>query len=1163
MKYPLHPRASWILAVASAVSILSMSVNPPRAFAQAAPGEAPITAPDAREYKAAEDLFTQGQFKEAADRFEKFLEKYKMLSPRSLDAKFRLAIAYVQQALYDDASRHLKELIANPKVEVAAKEMAQLLIAKSLTLKAFKMPADSEPQKVAQRKIFGDAIKEYDAFMAAYPRSADLDSAHFLRATLFLQSDEYDEAVKGFSTVTRIVNSPFRFEAVMWVGKTFFIQANSLLEVKGGKEPTPEAIAQALALFEKAQPSLEYTYKTSGDVAMQNDAVFFAGQMLLTRSQHVTAPDEEQQKQRQAAFLNGSLEAFRAVRSVEEVLQAQDEKIKRYQGQIQLLRPGTAEYLPYKNRLENLIDHEEEKKDKFKSGQDQYLAARLAIARIFLFLKKTDEARVLIRHLLGQKELFDKDKESQASIAALLCLTYAEQKKADKAFETYQEFRKDFKGNAVGDNLPLLVANALVEQGKAVEAEQVVAEGQADYKDWRFASDSVQVLTAAALKRGDYTKALDLCNKLLAGTLKPEVEAQTLFIKGSVQQAKALEGTDAALAGEALQTYKVMRDKFPNAPQAEDAWFNSCQILVGTDTPQAVKELESFLGKFEGGGGKSENTKTNMPTAQYLLGSALAIANQPDKAVAAWRKVIEKYPDSDPAPGAYFKIFDVDTEKKDYPAALKVMEDFLQKYPKHENVYYAYNNIAEFLFSGTLEPKATPDGKPLSRSAAAATSIDAGTMKLYDYVDYELSNNLERKRGDSSLMKIADRWVKELSKLPPYLTQNADQRAMWQKAVDSSVAAVERLLKDYPKSERVAEGLERLVAVQSARRKAQQADAAQIETYFKDLVGKFGSDPLVKAKIQVALASFLHESDPKRAFAVMEDSFRAVPEPVKKQDVEGGPERVVATFTPADFDRYLAGLFEARRTDDVTKVVGRIRQEYPLEDKDDPASVSASIRDGQSVALFWEAKLLLDQGKVTDAGAKFSTLKEKFPKSAKALEADYGVILGEFEESGKVKDDYLKRLQKIISTQTGKNFELQAKALFLSGRLLEARKDFDAAVETYRKVHGSYSSVPKLAAEGLWKAAQIAEKQATDDPAFPVRTAKERRAAAEARAADAKAAAAAAAASKPEEEKPSAEKPAPSKSDVSQPAKPDGTSAEKPAEKPADKPAAETSGAQK
>ena len=784
-----------LIAAASAAVFAFTALHSPALLAQikpAAPGTPPVTAGDAKEYEAAEALFNAGKFKEAADAFEKFIEKYKMFSPRSLDAKFRLSIADVQDGRYEDALRHLRDLIANAKVEPPAKEMAQLLIAKSLTLKGFKMPAETDAQKGPQRKTFGEAIKEYDTFITAFPKSRDMDSALFLRATLLLQSDIYDEAIKGFDAVRRYPGSPFAWEAMMWVGKAYFIQANTLLEAKGGQEPKPEDIQKALALFDSAQPWLEQTYQKSGDVALMNDAVFFAGQMQLTRSQHATAQDEEQQKQKQALMLNASLEAFRAVRSVEEVVEAQDAKIKGLDQQIKLLKPGTPEYLPMKTRYENLINHEEEKKDKFKSGQDQYLAARLSITRIFLFLKKTDEARTLIRHLQGQKDLLEKDKEAQATIAALLCLTYAEQKNSAKALETYQAFRTAFKSNPSGDNLPLLVANLLVDQGQAQKAEQIVAEGQADYKDWRFVTEATQVLTAAALKRGDYDKALGLCNKLLGGHLKPDVELQTLFLKASVQQAKALEKSDPASADGALATYKVLRDKYPGTAQSEDAWFNSSEILAGKDPGKALPELQKFLAQFEGGGGKSENTKANIPTAQYLLGACFDRTNQKDKAIEAWRKTIEKYPASEPAPGAFFKIFDVYHEKKDDAAALALMEDFLKKYPKHENVYFAYNNIAEFLFSGTLDAKAGAGVKPAPKGQPSLANIEAGVKKLLDYVDYELSNNLEKKRGDGSLIKIADRWLKERAKLPPYLTQNNDQRAIWQKAADGVVAAVER-----------------------------------------------------------------------------------------------------------------------------------------------------------------------------------------------------------------------------------------------------------------------------------------------------------------------------------------------------------------------------------
>ena len=1098
----------------TAITLLTGLMAPPSLRAQAPPAQP--AGPETQEYNAADKLFTDGKFKLAGDAFDKFLAKYKMLSPRSLDAKFRLAVARVQEGLYDDALKHLRELIANTKVDVAAREMAQLLVAKSLTLKASKMPVDSQPLRDLQKKVFTEGIKEYDAFITSFPKSRDMDSAQFLRATLLLQSDSYDEALKGFAVVARMAPpGPYGWESLMWIGKTFFIQGSTLLQPKGGKEAPPEDVKKAMGIFDNAEPSLTQAYQNSGDVALMNEAVFFVGQMQLTRSQYVNAEDEAGKK-KQADRLKASLAAFRAVRSVEEVVEAQTAKIKALEQQITLLPKGTADYLPLKTRYENLIGYEEEKREKFKSGQDQYLAARLAIARIFLFLHKTDEARTLMRLLLTQKELFEKDKDSQATIAALLCLTYAEQKNTAKALETYQDFRKEFKGNASGDNLALLVGNLLVEKGDADQAEQVVAEGQADYKDWRFTTEAMQILTATALKKNDYKKALDLSDKLLASNPKPEIEVQTLFVRGSVQQAQGRENGDAAMYDAGLATFKKLRDKFPANPQAEDAWFASCQILGARDPQKAITELTAFLAKFGGKGGNSTNTKDNLPTAQYLLGTAFATVNQSAKAVEAWRKVYENYPESDAAPGAYFKVFDSLNDKKDYAAALKIMEDFVTKYPKHENVYYAYSNMAEFLFSGALDPKKGPD-------------VETGARKLLDYVDYELANNLPHRRGDGSLLKIADRWLKELAKLPNFISLNEAQKQTWQKDVDGVIAAVERMLKDYPESERIAEGLERLVTVQNVRRKAQKTDAAQVEAYFRKLAEDYGKTPLIKAKIDVALASFLHENDPKRAFKVMDGAISNAPKTVKTKDANG-VERVAATFSPSDFDRFMAGLFDEKRNDELAKAIGRIRQEYPLSDTDDLAKISRNIPDAQAIALFWEAKLLQEQGKISEAGAKFAALKTKFPKSTKALEADYGVILGEFEQTKQPKDDYIQRLSKVVNTQTGKSFELQAKALFLIGRIQEAKKEFEGAVETYAKIQDRYASVPKVAAEGLWKAAELAEKQARGEAGYPVKTKKERIEAAAARDAEKKSATAA--------EKPTDEKSAAANSESEKPPEP-------------------------
>src|SRR4029434_8566707 len=91
--------------------------------------------------------------------------------------------------------------------------------------------------------------------------------------------------------------------------------------------------------------------------------------------------------------------------------------------------------------------------------------------------------------------------------------------------------------------------------------------------------------------------------------------------------------------------------------------------------------------------------------------------------------------------------------------------------------------------------------------------------------------------------------------------------------------------------------------------------------------------------------------------------------------------------------------------------------------------------DAQSNCLFWEAKILGEQGKAVEAGAKFKDLATKYPKSAKVFEADYGIILG-LEEQRKIDDTLVPRLTKIVNNvRDQKTFELPAKALFLIGRV--------------------------------------------------------------------------------------------------------------------------------
>ena len=169
MKTIIRSRIS--LLTASAILTGSAALLLPPLHAQLPTPPPAVTSSDAKEFDAASALMDQKNYKGAMKGFEKFLEKYKMLSPKSLDAKFKLAVCYIQEGDYDSPLRHLKEIIANPKIEPPGKEAAQMLIAKSATLKGVKMPSDSPPQKQAQNKIFELAIGEYETFLKLFPNA--------------------------------------------------------------------------------------------------------------------------------------------------------------------------------------------------------------------------------------------------------------------------------------------------------------------------------------------------------------------------------------------------------------------------------------------------------------------------------------------------------------------------------------------------------------------------------------------------------------------------------------------------------------------------------------------------------------------------------------------------------------------------------------------------------------------------------------------------------------------------------------------------------------------------------------------------------------------------------------------------------------------------------
>ena len=125
--------------------------------------------------------------------------------------------------------------------------------------------------------------------------------------------------------------------------------------------------------------------------------------------------------------------------------------------------------------------------------------------------------------------------------------------------------------------------------------------------------------------------------------------------------------------------------------------------------------------------------------------------------------------------------------------------------------------------------------------------------------------------------------------------------------------------------------------------------------------------------------------------------------------------------------------------------------------------------------IFGIGKILQEQKKYNEAKAHFDELEKLYPWSPKMLEANYGNARSLFEE--KKYDDALKRLIGVIKANTAPP-DLRAKAMLLLAEIHENEGNYETAIDNYLKIANFYGGVPTVAAEGLWRGAQLLEKEA-------------------------------------------------------------------------------------
>jgi TolA-binding protein len=871
------------------------------------------------------------------------------------------------------------------------------------------------PTDPARRGAYEEAIRQYDQFLQKFPQSAEVESANYGKAIAMYQVENYE----GASTALRA--NVQRFPNSPSIIDSQFLLAvtlGTLANATMQKGTATGKDATADANFAEAEKLLNDIIQKRTDYAVANDARFQIGELSFQRAGYVA----KEEKQR---LLQKALDNYRVVVTKDLVVGAQKQRIEQIrQAELNALR---AQDLNLRARLIRLGMKERDKLVTFENRPDQTFTAKLKSAQIFFQMGRLDECRTVLNFL---KNLGGDDAEAKKQISYFIALSYAAQnidtkgaipELAKKTEDSYKAFKEAYDKDKIGENLAVLVGAGFIETDPE-KAITYLKESLADYPEGRFAVEALTQQAAALTKLQRYEEAMGLYKQTISKNSSKEISAAAEFgIADIYRQTGKID--------EAIVAFKKVRDQYSETSQAPNAAFFVGQLALEKGDPKtAITELEKFVKDYP----KNEL----LPEALMTLGGAQNSAGQKDAAIATFKKVAADFPESKVAPFAYFQQGAILNQDSKQDEVVAIMREFIQKYPESgEALYQAYDFIAQ-----------------------VHAAQQKGDEALADYEEF-VTKNPKNPAAPAALLKIASLHKASADQMGRYVALNEEKKADWVKHIDASQKTAERVLNDYSESQEVALALKSLLECQKMRQQAKLITEADVQQYFEGFAKKFEAQPATRSKIIFTLASYTFEKDKAKAIQQMASVYDASQK-----------------YAPTDLDLYGQALIEEGKLDEANKIFEKLAADYENPKGVEPTKAPRDVQEAQSISLFGIGKVLQKQNKLDDAKAKFDQLEKLYGWSPKMQEANYGIALGLRED--KAYDNALKRLLGVVNSRTA-SAELRAAAMLLFARINEDKGNFDAAIDNYIKVARLYTGVPDAAAEGLFRGAQLLEKQGT------------------------------------------------------------------------------------
>ncbi len=508
-------------------------------------------------------------------------------------------------------------------------------------------------------------------------------------------------------------------------------------------------------------------------------------------------------------------------------------------------------------------------------------------------------------------------------------LTYASQGITDKAVAAYNDFQSKYKGDPLGENLPLAMGAAFL-TGANPQPDKAIDYLQDEVKLYPkspLVNQALEQEASALIGLQRYGDALAAYQKFL-DTKPPADQA------AQAEQGIALIYQQTGKMPDAIRQYQKVADTYPGTAQAEQCAFYAAGLETSVDMKLALLKLQIFVKSYPDG----------KFTAQALMmtGQAQAALGDVPGAMATYKQVETTYSATDYGPQAYFAQATMLARAEKTDDMVKLMQDFIKVYPNNKDIFYAYDTIGQ--------------------TQARSGNLAAAVATYAEMADKHPDNPM----AATALYRTTDLWRKQADGMGQYQALKDAQRKDWNTDLTNSIAAGEKLLDQFSGSDQVGVDLKNLLADQEMLVAAGLKTPDDVDKYFHGLADKFHSNLGAQSRILFTLATFTYQKDPVTALLQMAGAYRPT-----------------LVYAPEDLDLYGSVLIDQGKADEAFAIYQKIANDYPIPQGIQPAQAQPAIQEAQAAALFGMASALDKEGKTTDAAKLYSELKTYYPWSLK------------------------------------------------------------------------------------------------------------------------------------------------------------------------------------